>query len=358
MDLGIIANKKIEDVEYLRCRTLLYLLGDYQNLLFKDVDPTFSVRYTGSGRAALRIILDYYKKSCILPDKNTPVLVPRWMCYSVLSSMQKFCNPVLKSSNDLQGILVFHQYGFPQDMDTIGDFCSDHDLFLIEDCAHAYESSYRGRRLGTLSDASIFSFSKQFPSLLGGALMTSNKELGTFAREIALTQGEWLIRHSTYRRKFFYECLKGRLGSFFDRWVQNSQEMSFGILDRSYTISPISLRAINAQLKTGVWEQRKKNYRILLDSFNDQPEFFFTLEREGVIPCYVPLFDSEPNLKKTANVLSCHNIMREMGGILHFDVNRNLLEPDYRKCILIPVHQGIDDVSMERICEIIRYSQK
>ena len=38
-------------------------------------------------------------------------------------------------------------------------------------------------------------------------------------------------------------------------------------------------------------------------------------------------------------------------GIYNFDVNRNLFNPLYKKCIWVPVHQGLSTKKMSEICE-------
>ena len=41
-------------------------------------------------------------------------------------------------------------------------------------------------------------------------------------------------------------------------------------------------------------------------------------------------------------------------GVYHFDINRNILKPDFRKCVPIPCHQGISEDDIGRIIEIVR----
>ncbi len=341
---------KIEEVQYLKTGAFFNLFGRYENHVFEDVDTNFL--FTGSGRAALRLILEFYTMNKTLTDKNSQILVPRWLCYSALNSMQKFCMPALMMNKGIRGVLVYHQYGYPQKMGEISDFCKEKDLFIIEDCANVFESYYRGKRVGTFGDAAIFSFSKLFPSLLGGALMTGNKDLFNFSQtRLLLCKTKISCRKlsfSTYFDRFLYECFRDTILS---ESVHKLQEKSYGIIDHAYTIMDISLRIVNGQVKSGTWEQRKKNYNVILEYFSDQPEYFGDLEREGVIPYVVPLIDKEVNLKRMVDALYAHNVMT---GIYHFDVNRNLLDPDYKKCLWIPVHQGINSESMERICEIIK----
>jgi dTDP-4-amino-4,6-dideoxygalactose transaminase len=70
-----------------------------------------------------------------------------------------------------RAILPTHLYGMPCDMDPILDLARRHDLKVIEDCAHSLGATYRGRMVGTLGDASFFSFQAFKPlNTYGGGL--------------------------------------------------------------------------------------------------------------------------------------------------------------------------------------------
>lgn len=55
-----------------------------------------------------------------------------------------------------EAVIPVHYNGFPCDLDPIRDFCHRHDLSLIEDCAQALGTKYRGELVGT-SDIGCFS---------------------------------------------------------------------------------------------------------------------------------------------------------------------------------------------------------
>ncbi len=57
-----------------------------------------------------------------------------------------------------RAILPVHFAGRPCDMDPILDIANRHGLKVIEDCAHAIESEYHGRKAGTMGDFGCFSF--------------------------------------------------------------------------------------------------------------------------------------------------------------------------------------------------------
>jgi len=65
-------------------------------------------------------------------------------------------------------------------------FAREHNLFLIEDCAHALGATISGSRAGSFGDAACFSFypTKIITSGTGGAIVTDNEKLDRYAREI------------------------------------------------------------------------------------------------------------------------------------------------------------------------------
>jgi dTDP-4-amino-4,6-dideoxygalactose transaminase len=57
-----------------------------------------------------------------------------------------------------RAVLPVHFAGRPCDMDALSEVCRRHGLALVEDCAHAIETTYRGRHAGTFGDFGCFSF--------------------------------------------------------------------------------------------------------------------------------------------------------------------------------------------------------
>lgn len=74
-------------------------------------------------------------------------------------------------------ILPVHLHGRPCDMDEIMAIAQKHNLFVLEDAAHAIESSYRGQKVGSIGDITAFSFyaTKNIATGEGGMITTQNK---------------------------------------------------------------------------------------------------------------------------------------------------------------------------------------
>lgn len=81
-----------------------------------------------------------------------------------------------KITGRTRGIVIVHYAGYPVDMDAILKISRRHSLFLVEDCAHAQGTAWRGRRVGAFGAGGTFSFqgSKSLTCGEGGALVTDD----------------------------------------------------------------------------------------------------------------------------------------------------------------------------------------
>jgi 8-amino-3,8-dideoxy-alpha-D-manno-octulosonate transaminase len=84
-----------------------------------------------------------------------------------------------KRSEFTKLILPVHMCGAPCDMDALLDFAGRYNLLVLEDVAQAMGGTYKGKPLGSLGDAGIFSFqwNKLITSGEGGALVTNSKKI-------------------------------------------------------------------------------------------------------------------------------------------------------------------------------------
>jgi len=78
-----------------------------------------------------------------------------------------------------RGVMCMHYGGFACDMDELVEICRRHDLFLIEDVAHAPGVEWKGHSLGTLGDAGCFSFfgNKNMTTGEGGVALARDPEV-------------------------------------------------------------------------------------------------------------------------------------------------------------------------------------
>jgi dTDP-4-amino-4,6-dideoxygalactose transaminase len=87
-----------------------------------------------------------------------------------------------------KAILAVHMCGRCCEMDAILDIARRHGLRVIEDCAHAIESTYRGHAAGLMGDAGCFSFypTKNIATGDGGMVITRDPKLFQRAKVLSL----------------------------------------------------------------------------------------------------------------------------------------------------------------------------
>ncbi|MEK9651909.1 MAG: aminotransferase class I/II-fold pyridoxal phosphate-dependent enzyme [Poseidonia sp.] len=87
-------------------------------------------------------------------------------------------------------LLMSYMRGHVPDMDAVMEVVKKHDLILIEDCAHAYETNWNGQRLGTFGEIACFSTqsSKGLSAGEGGLFITNNDE---YAAKAVLYAGSY-----------------------------------------------------------------------------------------------------------------------------------------------------------------------
>ena len=87
-----------------------------------------------------------------------------------------------------RAILPVHFAGRPCDMDAIRDIAERHKLIIIEDCAHAIESTYHGQPTGTFGDYGCFSFyvTKNIVAGEGGMILARSERDAARCKVLAL----------------------------------------------------------------------------------------------------------------------------------------------------------------------------
>ncbi len=87
-----------------------------------------------------------------------------------------------------RAILLVHFAGRPCEMDEILALARERDLRVIEDCAHAVEAEYKGRKIGAMGDFGCFSFyaTKNVVTGEGGMVVSPNEAMLNRIKVMAL----------------------------------------------------------------------------------------------------------------------------------------------------------------------------
>lgn len=164
---------------------------------FTDKYGAILSRATNSGRAALTLLLSSIISSGdgVVLQAFTCLAVPNaigWAggkCVFVDIDKNTYnMNPDdlrRKISKHTKAVIVQHTFGIPAQIDEIKSICDEHNLILIEDCAHAMGVMYKDKLVGTIGDGAIFSFNqdKVVSGVSGGMLIINNKKIADKFKE-------------------------------------------------------------------------------------------------------------------------------------------------------------------------------
>lgn len=114
----------------------------------------------------------------------TPVLAdiqPKWFNIDP-AEIEKKITPKTKA------ILPVHFAGLSCDMDEIIKIAKKHNLFVIEDAAHASGSAYKGKKIGSIGDFTCFSFyvTKNLTTAEGGMVTTLHEDKAKMMGKMSL----------------------------------------------------------------------------------------------------------------------------------------------------------------------------
>lgn len=117
-----------------------------------------------------------------------------------------------KITSKTKAILPVHFAGRPCNMDALGEIVQEYNLTLIEDCAHAIETEYKGQKAGTFGDFGCFSFyvTKNIVTGEGGMVLCRREEDAARIKMLALhgmSRDAWKrFGDEGYKHYYVLEC--------------------------------------------------------------------------------------------------------------------------------------------------------
>jgi hypothetical protein len=279
-------------------------------------------------------------------NRHDEVFVPQFMSKCVLSAVDTGF-PSLEFTEKTKAVLLYHLWGFPQNFPEIQKILKNRNILVIEDCAHGVWGKSYGIRLGGFGDTALFSLPKIFEITYAGALRVNNKNYLDAIRK----RLDYKISLKEY-----WESLRGE-------WTYVNFYRKTTV-KRNLSDSQINLQKWYATLLTypackGISGKLPQNYEELKEVFRKQnSNFLFLLknlknksflldgdEFDEMAPlCYPFLSEDESVLFKVDSWLKETGIYT---GIYHFDINRNMFNPNFKKCVPIPIYASIDKSLLE-----------
>lgn len=111
----------------------------------------------------------------------------------------------------VRAVLPVHFAGLVCDMDPINELAAQYNLAVIEDAAHSFPASYKGRQIGRLSPLTVFSFyaTKTITTGEGGMIVTDDDEMAERMRIMRLhgiSKDAW--KRYTAEGSWYYEVIE------------------------------------------------------------------------------------------------------------------------------------------------------
>lgn len=171
-----------------------------------------------------------------------------------------------KITSRTKAIIPVHMTGRPCKMEKIMDIARRHNLFVIEDAAHAVEAWYRDKKIGNIGDITVFSFyvTKNVVTGEGGMITTNNDDWAEKMR------------------------IKSLHGISKDAWKRYSADgfqpyeiiypgYKFNMMDIQAALGIHQLAHVEENLKI-----REKHWQRYNEAFAEMPEIITPLEEEGI----------------------------------------------------------------------------
>jgi len=266
-----------------------------------------------------------------------------------LEEIEKSITPKTKA------IIPVHYGGQPCDMDEILELAKKYNLRVLEDAAHSLPAYYKGKKIGTLSDVTCFSFyaTKTLSTGEGGMICTNNEEI---AERTAIMRLHGINRDAWKRYS--------ESGSWYYEVVAPGYKYNFTDLQASLGLPQLKKVEV-------MWEWRKKIAARYTEAFKDFD--LITLhtikpDRESSWHLYPVKLNLEMLTKNRAQLideLKKHNIgigvhFMPVHQHLYYQKTFNLDDKDFPvssatfpRLMSLPIYPGMTDESIEKVISVV-----
>ncbi len=288
---------------------------------------------TSSGTAALHLVL-----AAMGIGPGDEVIIPSFVCSALLNAVSCAGASAVPAELDprtlnidpadvkrrlsdrTRAVIVPHMFGLPADLDQLLGL----GVPVVEDCAQSVGGVYRGRPLGAIGHASIFSFyaTKMVAAGEGGMVVTRSAELAGRVRDLKTYD-----RKETWRPRFNYKLtdMQAAVGAVqlgrIEDFIRRRREIARGYRR--------ALEAFGVGLPAGLPEHIY--FRFVVDLGTDATGFLERARRHGIgceRPVHTPI----------------HRLLHLTGY--------PLTEKAWTRCVSLPLYPSLSDADAERVAAV------
>ena len=174
-------------------------------------------------------------------------------------------------SSRTRAVMMAHTLGNPFDLAAVAEFCTAHDLFLIEDCCDALGSTYGERLVGTFGDLATVSFYPAHHITMGegGCVVTNQGRLKVVAESFRDWGRDcWCApgNENTCGKRFDHQL--GELPTGYDhKYIYSEIGYNLKLTDMQAAVGVAQLEKLEAFTAA-----RRRNFRYLHDGLGDLAE--------------------------------------------------------------------------------------
>lgn len=237
-----------------------------------------------------------------------------------------------------RAILAVHLYGQPCEMDELVKIAREHDLFLVEDCAEAFGSLYKGRHVGTFGDIGTFSFfgNKTITTGEGGMVVTGDDTL--YDRMVHF-KGQGLARY----REYWHDVIgyNYRMTNICAAIGLAQLEQADSFISKKRQIAErykSELKGTSLVVHNEIGDVRHSYWMvsILVAQAKDRDPLRETLREEGIETR--PLFYPVHSMPMYASAFQRHPVAESLGW----------------RGINVPSYPGLSEEAVVEICQVIK----
>lgn len=256
-----------------------------------------------------------------------------------------------KITDKTKAIIVVHMGGHPCDMDTIHALAHANGIKVVEDAAHACGAEYKGKKIGSISDITCFSFHavKNLTSGEGGAITCNTEWMNRKLREkrwVGISRDTWI--RSSHEKVYAWQYFVDDVGY---KYHMNDMQAAIGLVQLN-KLSQLNGRRkeiaarYQSELKDLEWLELPREQSYAQSSWHlFQVKFSKESQRDRMIGHL-----QEHNIATGVHYYPCHL----HPSYLHLKAIVPLSSEIWKRILTLPIHPNITEEDLDRIITRIR----